>query len=208
MSRGATLSIMGLYEYDPTVFDLLQLPEGLTAQTLIQNLCAETAELEILYPNATVMKNLIGAWSSKQLPVWTQLLSTTQYEYNPIENYNRYEEWTDTDSENEMRAGTHHTANTGTDSGYTNHQIAGFNSNALVDQSKDINSLTHGAIQDGTANDTVSTSKTGEHDAHIHGNIGVMSTQDMIKQEREVAEFNLYDIIIEEFKTRFCVLVY
>ena len=40
------------------------------------------------------------------------------------------------------------------------------------------------------------------------GNQGITSTQQLIKEEREVSQFSLYDIIISEFKTRFCLLVY
>ena len=64
---------------------------------------------------------------------------------------------------------------------------------------------TSGSTTHGT---TVTESREGSHELHAHGNIGVMSTQDMIKQEREIALFNLYDIIIDEFKQRFCIMVY
>lgn len=40
------------------------------------------------------------------------------------------------------------------------------------------------------------------------GNIGITTTQQMIKEQREVVELNLYDVIINDFKDRFCLLVY
>ncbi len=40
------------------------------------------------------------------------------------------------------------------------------------------------------------------------GNIGITTTQQMINEEREVVKFNLMDYIINEFKNRFCILVY
>lgn len=40
------------------------------------------------------------------------------------------------------------------------------------------------------------------------GNIGVTTTQSMIKEERDVDTFNLMDYIIDSFKKRFCILVY
>ena len=40
------------------------------------------------------------------------------------------------------------------------------------------------------------------------GNIGVTTTQQMIKEEREVDQFNIYDYIVQSFKRRFCLLVY
>ena len=43
---------------------------------------------------------------------------------------------------------------------------------------------------------------------YVHGNIGVTSAQDMIKQEREIADFDIVDIIVEEYKRKFCVVIY
>ena len=40
------------------------------------------------------------------------------------------------------------------------------------------------------------------------GNIGVTMTQDMLKKEREVVEFNIIKRIVEDFKKEFCLLVY
>ena len=40
------------------------------------------------------------------------------------------------------------------------------------------------------------------------GNIGVTATQDLIKKEREIANFSIIDYITESFKERFCLLVY
>ena len=57
MSRMANLSIMGLYEWDNTIFDLLQLPEGVDLETLKYNILSQLAELEIIYPNPVIMKN-------------------------------------------------------------------------------------------------------------------------------------------------------
>ena len=37
---------MGIYNYDPTILDLMQIPSALDRQTLIDNLIMETAEQE------------------------------------------------------------------------------------------------------------------------------------------------------------------
>lgn len=41
-----------------------------------------------------------------------------------------------------------------------------------------------------------------------HGNIGVTTTQQMLEAERQLVKFNIYDIIIDSFKQRFCLLCY
>ena len=59
-----------------------------------------------------------------------------------------------------------------------------------------------------THGEQVETSNTGSHTLHAHGNIGVTTTQKLVREERDIDLFNLYDIIIEDFKMRFCILVY
>lgn len=258
MGRTVNLSPLGLYNWDNTIFDLMSIPEELDKDTLVDNLLAETAELEVLYPNPIVFKNLVGVWSNKQLDIWNRLYATTQYEYNPIENYNRYEEGSDSGTGTTTHSGTDTTTDTTTHGGsdttadtYHNeqsgsdttegeekrgHWIAGFDStpsgqdDGLVKQTRDENEATttieYGKEEDGTGSSTttfgktinhtggmthgerIATSNEGGHELHAHGNIGVMSTQDMIAQERKIDLFNIYDIIIEDFKMRFCILVY
>lgn len=40
------------------------------------------------------------------------------------------------------------------------------------------------------------------------GNIGVTTTQQMLEQERKIAEFNMISYIAQSFKQRFCLLIY
>ena len=282
MGRAVNLSPLGLYNWDSTLFDLLTIPEALDKDTLVDNLLAETAELEVLYSNPVVLKNLIGVWSNKQIDIWNRLYSTTQYEYNPIENYNRYETGSEdgtgrtthsgtdthadsttyggTDGRTEaiMEGGTQGEQTTGqmatggsdvvTGADTKGHWIAGFNSTAsgnddgLVKQTRDQDDATtttqYGKTESDNGNKTttfgktenvsethtygqtvskagnmthgeqVATTNEGSHELHAHGNIGVTTTQKLIREQRDVDRFNLYDIIIEDFKMRFCILVY
>ncbi len=82
----ATMDLISLYQVDNTILDLMQLPQDVDRETVRDNLLMETAELELLYPNPVFLKMAIGTWSKKQLPVWEELIATTQYEYNPIWN--------------------------------------------------------------------------------------------------------------------------
>ena len=226
MSRLAHLSLLGLYNWDPTLFDLMQLPDGIQKETLVENLLAETAELETLYADPAFMKAMIGVWSAKQLDVWTKLYNTTVFDYNPIENYNRMETGTETGSGSTTHSGTdtrEHDIRTGgqdtqTASGTNTHRVAGFNAPAgtYVDQAQDETSgntstrygRTEGHDESVTHGEKIDSSTRGGHTLHAHGNIGVMSTQQMIEQEREVDLFNIYDTIITDFRNRFCLLVY
>lgn len=63
---------------------------------------------------------------------------------------------------------------------------------------------TDNRTQTGTDTGTVDTIYTDTE----QGNIGVTTTQQMIEAERELVRFNIYDVIIESFKQRFCLLIY
>lgn len=110
----AWLSIASMYAYDTTIFDNMELPNGVDRDTLIFNLLSETAELEVLYPNVPFMKEMLKMWSAKELPVWERMYRTTTLEYNPIENYDRIEEFTDVNS------------------GHAISRVAAFNENSLT----------------------------------------------------------------------------
>ena len=210
MSRQAKISVMGLYTWDNELFSLMAIPEGLTLETVVDNILTETAELEVLYPNPEVLKVLIGTWSAKMIDRWTELYKTTKYEYNPIENYNRMETGSRDTTGNSKDSGSDQF--TGNRTGKSDSYIAGFdsvpsgNNDGLVKQSRDEdmdnsnNTTTYGKKTDQTENT--------KYENHAHGNIGVTTTQKLIREQREVADFNIYAIIIRDFIDRFCIEVY
>lgn len=94
----ATMSLLGLYNWDSTILEGLTVPAGVDKSTLINNMLRECAELEILYPQPDTMKFFVGEWARERLPVWEKLAATLRFEYDPISNYDRKEEWTDVSS--------------------------------------------------------------------------------------------------------------
>ncbi len=188
----AMLSILGLYNYDNSIFDKLVLPSGVDRETLVENLCMELAELEILYANPDFMRSAIGAWSRKEFPAWVKLYKTTTFEYDPICNYDRTEIWED---DNKITS-----ENSGNSKSTDKTKVAGFNSDSLVDSGESGNASEYS----NSNTDTIKNKRTGR----AYGNIGVTTTQQMIDEERRVAVWSIYDHIINSFKNRFCILVY
>lgn len=94
----ATMSLLGLYNWDRTVLDGLVVPADVDRSAVISNLLRECAELEILYPQPEALKFFVREWAKERLPVWEKLAATLRFEYDPISNYDRKEEWTDTSS--------------------------------------------------------------------------------------------------------------
>lgn len=95
----ASLSIYGLYTYDNTLFDNMVLPSAFTTQEkddTIFSILETCSDLALLYPDFDFMKMLIGVWSRNELHIWTKMLESERIEFNPIENYDRYETLTRT----------------------------------------------------------------------------------------------------------------
>lgn len=118
MGRGSNLSVIGLYNYSENLFNGLSLPAGMTdddKSVLIDNILFECADLEVLYPSWTFMYRAISAWSKKQLPTWTRIYNLSQMEYDPIENFNRLEEVTETREGAQEHSGNDVVAMSGSD---------------------------------------------------------------------------------------------
>ena len=119
MSRGATLSVLGLYNYDSSLFDEMVYPSGFSdneKQTVVGNILMECAELEFLFPDFNAAKQAIGIWSHLNVAVWERIFTAANLEYNPIENYNRTELETIADDQTDTHSGNDVTRTTGTDS--------------------------------------------------------------------------------------------
>ena len=119
MGMGASLSIIGMYNYDNTLFDLMAVPaefDSDTRELLINNILLECGGLETVYPEITFLKQAIGVWSEKELPTWERVYNAMTAEYDPIENYNRNESITVTEDGEDKHSGNDVSANSGTDS--------------------------------------------------------------------------------------------
>lgn len=211
----ALMTVEGLYNYKNTLFSEFEVPEGVDKQIAIDTICMRSRELEVLYPNLEFFAKRIGIWSRKNQYNWKKLYDTTLLEYNPIENYDRMEDWTDTDSETGTNSRNNDIRNTisneVTNSGNVTEQNTAFNA-GLADHAKEIsNNNTNSNGSGSTTENESGTSKrdlTHKRTGRTHGNIGVTTSQQMIQSEREVAMFNIYDIIAESFVENFCLMVY
>ena len=86
MSRGANLTIIGLYEFNPDVFEGLTVPEGMDREEVINNILLECGDLSLIYPSYTILKLAIKNWSITEGKIWAKLFNTENLEYNPIWN--------------------------------------------------------------------------------------------------------------------------
>lgn len=198
---------------DPTILDGMTIPNGLNLDTLKNSIILECAELEVLYSAPSFFRWAVDAWSLKESPTWEKMYQALQIEYNPLENYDRSEEWTEagTHGNNKTVNNSTETSGSTSTSGDAKHYVTGYNSNAEVLQSHDVTSGSDTNASRATGTGTEA--ETGEHSnsrtGRVHGNIGVTTSQQMLKAEFDLApEINMYNIITHSFRNRFCLLVY
>lgn len=217
MGRPARLTLAALSNYDPTLFDLMELPEppiaadiGVQAnqlrttwtinkQDLIDYICLKTASMGLCFPDAIFMRKAIGTWSKAHVHEWQRAFDTLFYKYNPL--WNKDGTYSETGRDTDATTGEAETTGKGV------HYTHGY-----ADQTIILDSLhwTHADRNDTEQNATTESNRTfNTARQHLEqGNIGVTMTQELIAKEREIAMYNIDDIICESFKREFCILIW
>lgn len=276
MPTRSKLTVMGMYNYDDTLFDNMILPEGIETEAAIMRILFDNATLELQLPHFDILKEMIGVWSKSNFYKWKTLYDTTQQDYNPLWNVDANESETTereyesnksgsfmesgtTSSENESSktsSGTNRntkTLNTTTNDDNTRTlnttttadnfgKLAGFNSNnynnvtnnsgttsdtgTITDDRTitDTGTVTDAGTTSGTETSTDSGSGTSSNRGSNEGtdnitetvtitkrrtgNIGVTMTQQLLDAERKLAQFSIYEVISNDFKHYFCIMVY
>lgn len=187
--------------------------------------------------NTAALETIIKEWNDYT----NQLHITTQYEYDPIENYNRTETGTDTRTDNLAHSENvtqtpenWKTTQTQTPDEWKESEQqtplnwksetseGGYNTSDSVPTSNTVQSGTYTtdktqsgtftteSEQSGTFNTATSGSDTGTqtntHSLNVHGNIGTMSTQQMIVQQRDII-IDVLDFYVAKFADAFQILM-
>ena len=182
MRPDITISVLGMYNFDNTLFDNFQVPEQINKQDVVDSIMVECAELPLVYTNCDILKGAIGLLSKRRIHAWERMATALFEDYNPLHNFDRYED--STDDESTASSGIANSVNT----------VNGYNGDAEHDRQK----------TDGTSE----TKRGNKHNAHLYGNIGVTTSAQMLEGELEIRKQDLISIIVREFKENFCIMVY
>ena len=104
MSTTARLSLIGMYNFDPTIFDNLTLPEKIDKDVFVNVLLLSQGEKCALYPDVDFMRLSIQLWGRKWFDNLERIADALTEEYNPLHNYDRHEEYTDTETYGSKRS--------------------------------------------------------------------------------------------------------
>lgn len=218
-----------LHDLNDDLFENLVLPEDVDKDTLTENILLRGGEFEVLYSDPYFMKDAIGLWSRKWSRTFTKWAEALAIEYNPLENYDRKEDYTDTLNKGIKTETTRNGNNTRTFNNtdtttprttYTEEtQVSAFDSSTYQPSQQVTttptglgDTLAHsGTIKDasgeGTKGSETENNKT-IHDGRIHGNIGVTTSQQMLEAELSISEWNLYEHITDLFLSEFVIPIY
>lgn len=229
MSTMQRLTLIGMNNYDPTLFDGLSLPDGYDKKTFVDSLLLEHGEKCVLYSNPAFFKQAITLWSRKWQLELSRIYDALTAEYDPIYNYDRYEEYTD--NEGRKYSSTTNAGHKATDSpdydivtetnddAVTEEQISADNSGSYQPEHKTIvdggktTANTKGKTQDlaETSNSKTDDKETRNfsHKAHLFGNIGVTTSAAMVSEVvRQRMELNLYATAARLFANELLIGIY
>lgn len=229
----ATLTLIGLYNYDHDLFTNLELPDGIDKGLTIDAIIMRGGEYEVTYPNPNLMRELIGSWSKQWSDTFYNWYRATEgmKEIRPLDNYDRYESWSDNGSEHSTStdtmngsgstSGTDTSHGTGTVTNNTTDtsKISADDVNSFVNRTQDQSENTQGNVTD--TNATTSTSSqtnthssaessgtnSSTHEGHVYGNIGVTTSAQMFKEFYDIMRQygNIYDSIATVFCQSFVI---
>lgn len=222
------VTLIGIENYlnpDRSVFDKMQLPDGIDKETLIGSILLRCQEFELLYSDPDFLIDAVNIWSRKNYWTFDKWVKAINIKYDPLHNYDRTEEYTDTHSGNYNKQGSGNSSgNTstvndlkGTNDVSNTHSERGFNASDLVNNQNDVSKQSTtdtGTVKGNYSNSNSDTEKgtddyTNIHKARLFGNIGVTTSQAMFLAEvNDAATWNMYEHIADLFASEFCIMVY
>lgn len=193
MSHTPKLTLIGLYNYDDSLFEKMLLPVGVDKEIAVKTILLSYGEAPLTYPDLEFMKDAIGIWSDKNEWTFWKISQALQAEYNPIHNYDRNEEYTDTESLK--------TSANASQTGSTEDTVSAYNATTYQPDSK--------SDSTGRTTNAGTSDRELKHSAHLYGNIGVTTSQEMLRAEVELrVNLNVYDVIADSFYKEFCLYTY
>ena len=218
------LTLWGINEYlDGTLLDFL--PEVLPAERYDASILEELIYIECgdlfpYYQVPTYLKSQIKNFFLRNQEQFKRAWDALYSDYNPIENYDRIEAWSDKASESASASeslslssseSVHASTSTSdSTSSSSKGDVSAFNSPTYQPQSA---SSGQAATTSAQGNDTSGHSisahqklnssgrlELDEHRGRVHGNIGVTTTQQMINQSLELANYDIYLWVVMVFQ--------
>lgn len=215
MSRKAYITIDGLLDWDPDLFEDLSLPTQFAEDPdiITDQLVLETMSLEVLYPNPAIFKKALKIFSRSRLQRWQKITDALYHVYDPFINFTRDETRTITETRDLEANRTDNLQSQRTDNltsletrnlaGSANNtkQVAAWDNqtSSLTDREKDTASSTDTGTDQIANTGTQTTAHTGTQKTTDEGTV---VTEDIFHSEGDSALFTPTDVAKKEFELR------
>lgn len=197
------ITVIGLDAYanshDKSIFDSMQLPSDIDKEAVTDDILLNAGEFEVLYPDLEFFTQAVGIWSKRYYRTFEKWAKALNTDYNPLENYDRTEEWTD----NSSSSGTTSGKTEGNDSSTNSHDVSAYDSSTYSNDDRNTNTANSRADTESRADG----STDSIHSGRTHGNIGVTTSQQMLQAEMDL-KLSLYKQITDLFIQELCIAVY
>lgn len=145
-------------------------------------------------------------------PQISRMLDTMELDYIPLENFSRFEDLkhdANEINENVESLGTVSESN-GSSSGTSENKTSAYNENVYQPNDENVSSGTTKNNYTENSNKNVNKNRTfgSTDDNKIHGNNGLFSSQQLLEQERKVAEYNVYQWIVQKYMEQLFLCVF
>ena len=228
----AKLTMIGMEKFlndqGKSLFDNVSFPEGITKETAVDTILMQGGEFECIYADPFFMRSAIGSWSDKWQRTFLKWVTVLEQEYNPLENYDRKEDWSDTLNKGIKNSARRDSGNTRTfnnqdkrtidTTNISEDEVSAYDASTYQPAEKTTvdNDGTDTVDYSGTIKDEYGEGTSGQEtensntirDGRTHGNIGVTTSQQMLQAELDVQRFNIYNEIADLFLNEFCIMVY
>ena len=211
----AKMTLIGFKNYMESLgddlFANLNTPTGIDKNLVINNILMLGGEYEVLWGDPFFYKTMIGVWSDKWQHTMLKWYEAINAHFDPVENYDRIEDWSDTgvkratetNTKKEKAVANDYSKSTGSgtnESKRSTYDSATYQPHDKDETSSEGTNISTGLTQaDGTVLNNTNAVDTSMHKGRIHGNIGVKTAQSMIEESLSLYNWNLYDAIAELF---------
>lgn len=201
----AKVTLIGMNAYyqnmGEDLFEGLTLPEGISKDVVVDTILLNGGEYECLYGDPVFVHDSIYNWSAKWLHTLERWVNALSKDYEPLWNYDRHESDSRTPNIQNKRTADLLDTNGGTIT--EEHTRSAFDSSSYQPSDKDTTQPANTLHTTGT--DIYNETGTEKWERWHRGNIGVMSSQDLLKQELDISVWSLYDSIARLFLTEYVI---
>lgn len=203
----AKVTLIGLENFlnanNMSIFDSMTLPEKVDKVIVENSILMDLGEFEPLWGDPFFFRNMVGIWSKKWYFTFNKWSDALAIDYNPLENYDRVEEWTDEEKETSLLKGE--IKGSVIDDGTNQLDVSAYNDIGFEPSNK--TTLNTSSNTNSKSDSSNTQERKNIKSGRAHGNIGVTTSQQMLQSELDIAKFSIYQHIVDMFAKEFCLLL-